>query len=118
MYKIYEHGKFIILEETDHYIVVNKTKKFKNGHTHINNYKTALWLIKLSEHKSVPYNIPLYFLESLIRISSDEKYLDKLKRLQKSKLSKAKLPKSKLDYCNKGDYKHGKKHRQTRKYNI
>lgn len=113
MHKIYEHGKFIILEGIDHYIVVNKTKQFKNGHTHINNYKTALWLIKLSEHQSIPYDIPLYLLESLIRINSDEKYLDKLRGLQKSKLSK-----SKSYYYNKGDYKYGKKRKRTRNCHI
>lgn len=112
MHKVYERGKFIILEGTDpriQYVVINKTKPFKNGHTHINNYKTALWIIQLSEHQSLPHDIPLYLLESLIRINSDEKYLQKLKDLQKSKQSK-----TKAFYYNKGDYKYGKKRKTAR----
>lgn len=104
MNKIYEHGRFIILEGTDQYIVVNKTKEFKEGHTHISNYNTALWLIKLSEHMSMPHSISLYLLESLIRINTDEVYIRKLKELQFAKQSKRK------DYFyNKGDFKYGKK---------
>ena len=110
--KIYERGKFIILEGTDHYIVINKTKEFKEGHTHITNYNTAVWLIKLSEHKSIPHNISLYLLESLIRINSDTEYIRKLKELQASKLSK-----TKSYYYNKGDYRYGKKRKQKRTRN-
>ena len=101
MNKVYENKQFIILDGISHYIVVNKTKQFQSGHTHVTSYKTALWLIKLSEHKSIPRSISLYLLESLIRINSDERYLEKLKELQDSKLSK-----TPQKYHNKGDYRH------------
>lgn len=108
MNKIYERGKFIILEGTDHYVVINKHKEFRNGHTHITNYNTALWLIKLSEHKSLPHHISPYLLESLIRINEDETYVRHLQELQQAKKSKRK------DYFyNKGNYryKNKRKHR-------
>lgn len=108
MNKIYERGKFIILEGVDHYVVINKTKEFQNGHTHITNYNTALWLIKLSEHKSMPHNISLYLLESLIRINSDKEYVRKLKELQEAKQNK-----SHDYYYNKGDFRYGKKRKRT-----
>ena len=101
MNKVYERKQFIILDGISHYIVINKNKQFKVGHTHVTNYKTALWLIKLSEHKSIPHDISLYLLESLIRINSDEEYLRKLKELQTAKLSK-----TKQNFYNKGDYRH------------
>lgn len=99
MNKIYERGKYIILEGIDHYVVINKQKEFKNGHTHITNYNTALWLIKLSEHKSLPHHISLYLLESLIRINENEEYLRKLKELQQSKQNRRKL-----NYYNKNNF--------------
>lgn len=112
MHKIFERGRFIILEGTDHYVVINKTKEFKNGHTHITNYNTALWLIKLSEHKSIPYSINLYLLESLIRLNSDETYVRKLQELQTAKLSK-----TKNIYYNKGNFKYGKSRKPKRTRN-
>lgn len=109
MNKIYERGKYIILEGIDHYVVVNKTKEFKTGHTHITNYNTALWLIKLSEHKSVPHHISPYLLESLVRINSDEEYVRKLKELQESKQSR-----NRQFYYNKSNFKYKKTNK--RKY--
>lgn len=60
MNKIYEKGQFIILEGDSQYILMNKHKGFDVGHTHLKNYKTALWLIKLAEHRSIPHHISLY----------------------------------------------------------
>ncbi|WP_278335391.1 hypothetical protein [Clostridium peptidivorans] len=36
-------------------------------------------MIKLISHKKVPKNRNKYFIESLIRISDDEEYIDKIK---------------------------------------
>ena len=113
MHKVYDYKEFIIFDGSDHYVLVNKSKKFQDGHTHLKNYKTALWLVKLSTHHLVPNDIPLYLLESLIRINSDEEYLYKLRCLQEAKLSK-----SKVYYYNRGDYKYGKKRKRTRSHHI
>lgn len=88
MHKIYEHGKFIVLEGHNQYIVVNKSKKFESGHTHINNYNTARWLIRLSEGLIVPKNISIYLVESLIRINNNPDYLRQLTGLKQSKLAR------------------------------
>lgn len=72
-YNLYQFGK--------EYIIHNTRKEFKDGHTHINEFKTAIFLIDLSIHKSVPKHLCNYFLESLIRISDDEKYKKKLNML-------------------------------------
>jgi len=87
MNKIYERGRFYILDGGNHFILVNKTKHFKDGHTHLTNYNTAVWLIKLSEHHSIPHRISPYLLESLIRVNSDEMYLKQLRALQSEKRS-------------------------------
>lgn len=108
MNKIYEKGQFIILEGDTQYILFNKHKGFDNGHTHLKNYKTALWLIKLAEHRSMPHHISLYLLESLIRVSEDEIYVRHLKELQESKRNRAREI-----YYNKGNFQY-KKHRKKR----
>lgn len=51
------------------------------AHSHINNYRTCIWLIDLSLQKKAPYNISKYLLISLIRINSDDKYIRKLNEI-------------------------------------
>lgn len=63
------------------YIVYNTKKKFKDGHTHINNYNTAKTVIDMSIHKTIPKHLSKYLIESIIRISTDEKYIETLKLL-------------------------------------
>lgn len=82
-HKVYERKSFIILEGKSEYIVINKNKPFDNGHTHLKNYHTAVWLINLASHNTVPKHISSYLLESLIRISKDKQYIKKLKLIQK-----------------------------------
>lgn len=66
------------------FIVHNKNKKFKYGHTHINNYNTAKWIIDLAIYTTVPKRSNKYILDSLIRISKDEIYISLLKDKIKS----------------------------------
>lgn len=82
-HKVYERKSFMILEGKSEYIVINKNKPFENGHTHLKNYHTAVWLINLASHNTVPKHISDYLLESLIRISKDRHYIDKLNSMRK-----------------------------------
>ncbi len=66
------------------FIVHNTSKVFKVGHTHINNYNTAKYIINLACNKSIPKKrLSNYLLESLIRISTDEKYKLCIQRLMR-----------------------------------
>lgn len=80
MVLLYKKREFRIYGNNDEYIIHNSKKEFSDGHTHINNYKTAKWLIDLAIHKSIPNRKKRYFLESLIRISTDNTYRNLLKR--------------------------------------
>lgn len=80
MVLLYKKREFRIYGNNDEYIIHNSKKEFSDGHTHINNYKTAKWLINLAIHKSIPNRKKKYFLESLIRISTDNTYRNSLKR--------------------------------------
>ena len=110
MNKIYEKGQFIILDGDSQYILMNKHKGFDIGHTHLKNYKTALWLIKLAEHRSIPHHISLYLLESLIRVSEDEIYVRHLKELQESKRNR-----TRENYYNKGNFQYRKYRKKKHK---
>lgn len=90
--KVYEDAQFIILGGCgEDYILINKRKKFKQGHTHLHNYKTAHWLTRLYKHKSIPRNLhSTYLLESLIRISDDDVYTTKIKELLEVRKQKKK----------------------------
>ena len=58
------------------------------AHTHVNNYRTSVWLVDLSLRKKAPYNISKYLLISLIRINSDDRYIKKLKEILDKKSCK------------------------------
>lgn len=110
MNKIYERGDFIILEGSDHYILYNKCKEFEDGHTHLDNYNTATWLIRLVEHRSIPHHISSYLLESLIRVSENTEYIRHLKELQEAKRNK-----TKQNFYNKGNFQYKKHRKKTQK---
>ena len=54
-------------------------KEFSQGHTHINNFNTAKFIMDLALHKTLPKRrISNYLLDSLIRISIDIDYINKI----------------------------------------
>lgn len=82
MNTIYRRKNYNIYKTTNHsFIVHNTNKKFERGHTHINNYNTAKIVISMSLNKTVPKHLNKYLIESIIRISTDENYIKKLKAL-------------------------------------
>ena len=72
------------------YVVHNTRKEFSEGHTHINNYNTAKYIAYLALYKKMPKNnhLSIYLIESLIRISSDKKYINQLELLKETCLKK------------------------------
>ena len=81
MNQIYSKENFVIIRADAEFIVINKDKQFKDGHTHIRNFKTAKYLIDMVIHKRIPYHLPMYLLVSLRRLSADDNYIQKLQRL-------------------------------------
>lgn len=69
------------------FIVHNINKEFQNGHTHINNYNTAKYIIQVALHKSLPNNKSIYIIDSLIRISNDNTYINELKNLKEKTIT-------------------------------
>lgn len=63
------------------YIVVNKNKKFKDGHTHLKNHKLCKLAIHYVENEKIPKNKNIYFLSSLIRLSTNKRYIDQVEQV-------------------------------------
>lgn len=81
MNQVYSKHSYNIYKVSNGYIVHNTAKEFQNGHTHLNSFKSAKYLIDLALHKSIPYHLDRYRLVSLSRITDDEKYKDKILEL-------------------------------------
>ena len=65
------------------FIIHNTKKEFSEGHTHITNFKTAKYLINLAIHKSFPERtLSNRLIDSIIRISTDNAYINNLKLLK------------------------------------
>lgn len=67
--------------ENSNYIVINTKKQFEEGHTHVQHYNTAMYLVDCAIHKKIPKKVNRYFLVSLTRISKDTKYKERIQRI-------------------------------------
>ena len=81
--KVYEKKEFIIFQVKNGYIAYNTKKAFKDGHTHMKCFKSAKTVIDLVIRKKVPRSTDLYYLTSLIRLSEDLFYINKIEELIK-----------------------------------
>lgn len=96
--KIYEKKEFIIFQVKEGYIAYNTKKVFQEGHTHLKNFEAAKTAIDLVINKKIPKSTAGYYLTSLIRLSEDELYIEKINELIKTRESKGKKDK----YINSG----------------
>lgn len=96
--KVYERKEFMIFQVKEGYIVYNTKKSFQEGHTHLKHFEAAKTAIDLVINKKVPKSTDGYYLSSLIRISDDDMYINKINELIKSREQKGKKDK----YYNSG----------------
>lgn len=96
--KIYEKKEFIVFQVKKGYVVYNTRKSFEEGHTHLKHFEAAKTAIDLAINKKIPRSKYGYYLTSLIRISDDGYYIDKLSELLYVREQKGKKEK----YCNSG----------------
>lgn len=76
--QVYSKSEYLIIQVSKGFIIVNRRKKFLEGHTHIKTFNTAKYLIDLAIHNSMPYHLSPYLLTSLTRITEDESYKQKI----------------------------------------
>lgn len=81
---IYRYEQFVVKKTNeDGYVVVN-TKASYECHSHVKSIQAGKALCKLAAKRKLPKNLDLYFIESLIRLSNNRKYLIELKQLKQS----------------------------------
>lgn len=102
MNKVDTIKNYNIYQFDNEYIIHNTNKEFSQGHTHVRNYKTAVYLANLAVHNSMPYHMCRYFAISLSRIADNEEYKNKLLEFLNNK-------KDKQTYANRGNYNCKKK---------
>lgn len=91
--KIYERKEFMIFKVRDGYIVYNSKKSFQEGHTHLKHFEAAKTAIDLVIRKKIPKSTQEYYLMSLIRLSEDDCYKNKIKELIQLRTKKGKKDK-------------------------
>lgn len=97
MNRVYKKQNYNIYQSDNDYIIHNTKKEFSEGHTHINNFKTAKYLINLCIHKTIPDRKYEYFIVSLARITDDNSYRSKLLKILDNK-------RKPQPYINKNNY--------------
>ncbi|CEN81528.1 Uncharacterised protein [[Clostridium] sordellii] len=91
--KIFERKEFIIFQVKEGYIAYNTKKDFKEGHTHLKNFDAAKKAIDLVISKKIPKSTNVYYLTSLIRLTNDENYIEKINELIEIRNKKGKKEK-------------------------
>lgn len=80
---IYRRRNYIIIKNhKKSYIVINRKKSFKNGHTHTRDFKYSKSLIDLAIRKKLPRKSNKKIIISLLRIADDEKYIKALQEIK------------------------------------
>lgn len=81
---IYRKRHFNIYNAGNNQFIVHNSKmEFSDGHTHIKRFSTAKFIIQLSLHKTIPKHLSNYLITSLIRINTDEDYINELQNMLK-----------------------------------
>lgn len=96
--KIFERNEYMIFQVKEGFVAYNTKKAFEEGHTHLKHFNAAKKAIDLVISKKIPKSTNVYYLTSLIRLTSDEKYVEKIQELIETREQKGKKEK----YYNSG----------------
>lgn len=79
--KIFQRKEYAIYKVKDGYIIHNTNKKFEKGHSHVRSFVKSKSLIDLAIRRKLPNTPKAWEIESLLRISNDMTYKNKLRDL-------------------------------------
>jgi len=85
---IYSKRHFVIFRSYNGFIVYNTKKSFNDGHTHLNSFNSAKYIIALALNGKVPNDLDRYRLVSLMRITDSLEYKGRIERLLENKNKK------------------------------
>lgn len=74
---LYRYGQYIVRGCEDGYVVIKNNTKL-DKHAHCKSMKGAISLCKLADKKKLPKTNNEYFINSLIRISTNKSYIREL----------------------------------------
>lgn len=83
---IYTRKEYAIYRVKNGYIIHNRKLKFDEGHTHIFKYDKAKSLIDLAVRKKLPNTPRKWEIESLMRVTNNNTYRNKLRDLYQTLL--------------------------------
>nr|DAZ34420.1 MAG TPA: hypothetical protein [Caudoviricetes sp.] len=80
---VYTKKNFKVFYSKEHknYIVYNMKKSFQEGHTHLQKYEQTQYAIDCVLKNKIPKKTNKYFLVSLLRLTKDKKYAERLQRI-------------------------------------
>lgn len=88
---IYRYEQFVLKKTLDgSFVVVNSNSKYE-CHSHVKTVEAGKALCKLAAKRKLPKKKDLYFIESLIRLSNNKKYLAELKQLKEKIINEQKI---------------------------
>ena len=87
MNQVWQKENFKIYHVDDGYILHN-SKMDGFAHSHIKNFKTAVFIADLSIHKRIPHHLSRYLIISLLRVNDDNEYCRKIRELLENKKKK------------------------------
>lgn len=86
---VYQKQEYVVWKANGGYVVYNTLKPFKSGHTHLKSKKRVVEVID----NSIDYHFPLhwsnYFIISMIRLTTNERFKCKLEHLHQTRLGKS-----------------------------
>ena len=79
--KIFQRKEYSIYKVSDGYVIHNTNKEFRKGHTHVRSFMKAKSIVDLAVRNKLPNTPRKWEIESLIRVSNDNTYKNKLRDL-------------------------------------
>lgn len=77
---IYRYEQFVIKDTENGLVVVNNNGNYEH-HSHVKHFEAGRAICKLAAKRKLPYSKDTYFINALIRVSKNKKYIRELKSL-------------------------------------
>lgn len=77
---IYRYEQFVIKDTENGLVVVNNNGDYQH-HSHVKHFEAGRAICKLAAKRKLPYSKDTYFINALIRVSKNKKYIRELKQI-------------------------------------
>jgi hypothetical protein len=77
---IYRYEQFVIKDTEDGLVVVNNNGDYEH-HSHVKNFESGRVICKLAAKRKLPRSRDTFFINALIRVSKNKKYIRELEQI-------------------------------------